>query len=432
MATLTNLFFHSAQKLIFFESKARYKIIAKGRRFGLTFGFALYVILYMLREKMPVLWVDTSYPNVLRYFDRYFFPILKKLPARTWKFNRQTYELKLNGTWCDFRSATHPDNIEGFGYGLVVINEAGIVLRNPRIWHESVRPMMMEHKAAALIGGTPKGKRLKKLGIDHPFFELYERAKKKSAEGNTDWQDFQFSSYDNKYLDPEEIAEMWADMPPGLRDQEIYGKFIDLDGEEILKREWWQWYDAPTRGTTFIFQSWDTAFKTKETNDWSVCTTWQIVGQRLECLDMWRGRVPFPSLVKVARNLVSQWKPNRVIIEDRSSGTSLIQVFREEGVSVDAIEPIGDKVLRGHRVTPYLERGQVWLPAGIDGAPPPTWTGELVDECADVPMSEHDDIYDTVTQAIEYARPHLDRPAERVRPTPKTKRMRGSETTKGY
>jgi len=35
--------YHKNQAKIFFENDSRYKIIAKGRRFGLTRGFATYI-----------------------------------------------------------------------------------------------------------------------------------------------------------------------------------------------------------------------------------------------------------------------------------------------------------------------------------------------------------------------------------------------------
>ena len=62
----------------------------------------------------------------------------------------------------DFRSADKPENIEGFGYALIILNEAGIILKNRRLWEETIRPMAMDYKAKVIIGGTPKGKRVKK------------------------------------------------------------------------------------------------------------------------------------------------------------------------------------------------------------------------------------------------------------------------------
>src|SRR5690554_4141086 len=122
-----NIEYHKNQQKIFFESDTRYKVIAKGRRFGLTRGFAHYVIDNMLDGVGPILWVDTIYGNIERYFERYFLPVLKTLPKNTWKYRANRNDLKILQAVCDFRSADRPENIEGFGYALIIINEAGIV-----------------------------------------------------------------------------------------------------------------------------------------------------------------------------------------------------------------------------------------------------------------------------------------------------------------
>ena len=109
------------------------KVIAKGRRFGLTKGFAHYVIESMLDGKTPVLWMDTTYSNIKRYVKRYFFPILKQLPKNLWKYRVNRSDLKILNSICDFRSTDKPENIEGFGYSLIVLNEAGIILKNRRL-----------------------------------------------------------------------------------------------------------------------------------------------------------------------------------------------------------------------------------------------------------------------------------------------------------
>ena len=209
--------YHKKQKEILFGSDARFKVIAKGRRFGLTKGFANYVIDKMLDGNSPVLWVDTIYGNIDRYVERYFIPVLKKLPKRLWKYRSNRNDLKIGNSVCDFRSADNPENIEGFGYALIVINEAGIVLKNRSLWNETILPMILDYKADVLIGGTPKGKTVKRTNEKHLFYELYERGHTPSIkdghpsiqEGNkSSWTSFNFSSYDNPLLDPKEIDEL--------------------------------------------------------------------------------------------------------------------------------------------------------------------------------------------------------------------------------
>ena len=49
-------------------------------------------------------------------------------------------------------------------------------------------------------------------------------------------------------------------------------------GGAIVKTEWLRYYepgDLPS-GFSFVLQSWDTANKSGELNDFSVCTTWGV------------------------------------------------------------------------------------------------------------------------------------------------------------
>ena len=129
----------------------------------------------MLDGVTPILWVDTVYGNIERYVERYFIPTLKGLPKNLWKYRSNRNELRIGNSVCDFRSADNPENIEGFGYALIVINEAGIVLKNRNLWSESILPMILDQKARVLIGGTPKGKTVKRTKEKHLFYELFER-----------------------------------------------------------------------------------------------------------------------------------------------------------------------------------------------------------------------------------------------------------------
>ncbi|PIS44280.1 MAG: hypothetical protein COT22_11375 [Ignavibacteria bacterium CG08_land_8_20_14_0_20_37_9] len=185
-----------------FDDPAKFKVIAKGRRFGLTRGMALHVIEKCIDDESPILWVDTVNSNIERYFDRYFMPVLKNLDRGTWNYNRQKNELKIYNSIVDFRSAESPENIEGFGYKIIIINEAGIVLKNRRLWEESIRPMVLDFSASVLIGGTPKGKKHK--GCPHLFYELFERGKSDGIR----WKSFNYSTYDNPLLKRVDIDEM--------------------------------------------------------------------------------------------------------------------------------------------------------------------------------------------------------------------------------
>jgi predicted phage terminase large subunit-like protein len=75
----------------------------------------------------------------------------------------------------------------------------------------------------------------------------------------------------------------------------------------------------------FIVQSWDTAIKTSDESDYSVCTTWGIFDDRYYLVDLFREKVTYPDLKKEVQNLTNKYKPKYLIIEDKASGQQLIQ-----------------------------------------------------------------------------------------------------------
>jgi len=104
------------------------------------------------------------------------------------------------------------------------------------------------------------------------------------------------------------------------------------EGGNIFKHEWWRYWEQgkapwqldssseshlPIRG---IVQSWDTAFKEKQANDFSVCETWNILDNGYYLVDVWRGKVDFPKLKLVAVANWEQSHPMAVLIEDAASG----------------------------------------------------------------------------------------------------------------
>lgn len=394
--------YHDNQKEIFYGSNARYKVIAKGRRFGLTRGMANYVMQNMAKGMTPVLWVDTMYGNIERYVERYFLPVLKRMPKSLWKYRANKNDLKIGNAVCDFRSADKPENIEGFGYALIILNEAGIILKNRRLWEETIRPMIMDYKAKVIIGGTPKGKRVRNTGEGHLFYELYKRGETGNVKGETEWQSFNFSSYDNPLLDPKEVDELANDISPSLRDQEIFGKFIDKETAGVIKSEWWRYYDVtklPTERVLKKVQSWDTAFKENDSNDFSVCTTWLITANGYFLLDLWKGRVEFPELKKKCTELNEVHEPNEILIEDKASGQSLIQEMqRETRLPIKPIKIDKDKIARVHAVTPLIEAGKVHLPKEA------AWVNDCITECEDFPNGEFDDVVDSISQFLNYAK----------------------------
>ena len=178
----------------------------------------------------------------------------------------------------------------------------------------------------------------------------------------------------------------------------------------IIKKKWIQWwdYDDPP-DCSYIIQTYDTAFSTKTTADYSVIQTWGIF-ENLETdstgRESWvsnlillgneKGRFDYPTLRTKAQELYDYHKPDVCIIEKKASGQSLIQDMRRAGLPVLDYTPDRDKTARVYAATPLMEAGRVWLPKGYE------WSDSLFSEAITFPNGRHDDQVDAMTMAVHY------------------------------
>lgn len=168
-------------------------------------------------------------------------------------------------------------------------------------------------------------------------------------------------------------------------------------GGAMVKRHWVQRYDElpPKSEQIVTMQSWDTASKGGPDNDWSVCTTWILArNHRYYLVDVWRGRVDYPSLKAKVVELAKAWKARRVIVEDAGAGMMLMQELPQKVPGLVAIRPEGDKATRMAAASAKFEAGQAFLPKQ---AP---WLADLEAELFAFPGSRHDDQCDSISQAL--------------------------------
>ena len=164
----------------------------------------------------------------------------------------------------------------------------------------------------------------------------------------------------------------------------------DQEGS-IFKTRWWQYRDLeedeePTR----VFQYWDTAFNTKEQNDYTVCCTIAEVEDGYLVRDIFRARLEYPDLLRSMKQQYERWSPEAVFVENKASGISAVQSLRRETrIPVIPGKVEKDKMTRANKVTGTVEAGRVFLPKS---ALP--WVGTFVDELTDFPNVAHDDQVD--------------------------------------
>ena len=120
----------------------------------------------------------------------------------------------------------------------------------------------------------------------------------------------------------------------------------------IVKREWLKFYTPEEKPDDFdtILQSWDTAVKDTELANFSVCTTWGVKDAKAYLLDVFRRSWSFRILRRPFETLAALHNATVVLVEDKASGSSLIQELRAEGFSIVQAAPAleGDKIMRLH------------------------------------------------------------------------------------
>ena len=170
-------------------------------------------------------------------------------------------------------------------------------------------------------------------------------------------------------------------------------------GGGMVKEAWFRNCGPNELPTPFsqIIQSWDTANKPSELADYSVCTTWGIKDSRFYLLNVFRKKLAFPELKRAVVEQDALFKPTVILIEDRASGTQLIQELIAAGLSkVTRINPEGDKIMRLNAQTATIENGFVYIPNEA------LWRADYLHELAVFPNGRYDDQVDSTAQALAW------------------------------
>lgn len=195
-------------------------------------------------------------------------------------------------------------------------------------------------------------------------------------------------------------------------------------GGGILKTEHLRMWpcDRPLPVLEYVLQSYDCAFTEKTTGDPTANSTYGVFtyeGRRQAMLlDAWDEHLSYPDLRTKA---IDEWhslygadanakparkgrKPDRVLVEAKASGQSLLQDLRLAKVPAIGYNPgNADKISRAHQSAPTLELGIIWIPESRKNPGQfVSWAQPFIKQLTKFPVAEHDDYVDTFTQAIIY------------------------------
>lgn len=197
------------------------------------------------------------------------------------------------------------------------------------------------------------------------------------------------------------------------RDKKVMGSFAVAGqfqqrpaprGGGIFKDEWWQHHsELPALEWRAIYG--DTAQKTKEKNDWSVFQCWGKGREngRAYLIDQVRGKWEAPELLAHGRAFWNKHKAqtNHLAgrlrsfqVEDKVSGTALIQTLKREGIPIVGVQRFVDKITRAYDASPSIEAGNASLPENA------SWLSDFLAEASGFPTGKHDDMVDCMMDAV--------------------------------
>ena len=369
-----------------------------GRRWGKTV-LGLVLVLAALLSGMRVAWLVPTYRNsnpLWRAVESALSPLRKAGRA---KLNRaERYAEMWNGGFLGIYTADNPDAMRGEWFHLVVVDEAARVPE--AVIEEVVEPTLADADGEMVAISTPRGKnwfyRLWRRGVedgeyvkgwiaptsDNPspmIRKAFERARDRFGEHSTTFR------------------------------QEWLALFVD-DGARVWLRDWCEDRfriddEAMDRRVIARALSYDTAAKDKDTNAYSALTVGELLDDyRMRLRHVWRDRLLFPNLAAQVEHDIDRWdrdgKLRDIIIEDKSSGTSLYQTLMASGSArirslLRAYMPTGTKEQRFEQAGVWVKNGSFLLPQPSSST---SWLIAFEDEVFE--ESEFLDQRDSVSQLI--------------------------------
>jgi len=195
-------------------------------------------------------------------------------------------------------------------------------------------------------------------------------------------------------LIPLKMLEYFRDKRPKTFES-LYQGNPSAAGGDIVHREWFKYFKERPEKVYRTILSVDTAFKEKESNDYSVIGTWFETESAGYLDDVFREKMSFPKLRDALKSIAARVNPDLILIEDKGSGTSLIQDLQDQtllpivGVPADV-----SKTARLHRATGQYESGNIYHKQGAH------WLNDFEHELLTFPNAVYDDQVDMVTHYI--------------------------------
>jgi hypothetical protein len=401
---------HEAQ-LGIYNSPARFKVVAAGRRFGKSYLAAITLLLEGLKEShvgMSGRHYDLSLKEIyyvaptFEQAKKIMWPLLKHLGRgviTSTHENTATCTLS-NGRRISIKGADRPDTLRGVGISYVVMDEFAFM--KEEVWDKILRPTLSDVEGSALFIGTPEGK--------NHFYDLFLQAAEK---GLPEWEAFTFKSIDNPTLAKEEITNARNNLSSEIFRQEYEASFSEGSGK-VFKADWWK-FDTESEGAGDYYIAVDLAGFSKEgigkkgqlklRDEHAIAIvkagTW---GWFVE--DIWHGQWDVRETALMIVKAYRDYRPVSIGIEKGALKNAvepyLVDEMKRLNIYFIASELTHGNQQKADRIRWALqgraEKGRITL--NKDGE----WVRRFLDQAADFPNPlSHDDLIDAVAYIDQLA-----------------------------
>lgn len=312
---------HPKQQIVY-NSKAKYKILSCGRRWGKT--SLAYVMAVETAVKGGRVWWIAPVSQIANIAWRLISSNLKNLPNIEINITEKRIFLPGGGEiWC--KSADNPDNLRGEGLNLAIFDEAAYVKDN--VWSEIIQPMLADsldengkNNGRAVFISTPNG-------VGNYFHELWLMGQDKEQNEYESWK---FPSISRPSLDKEFVEKVKKSIPKLIFEQEWLGEFV-ADGQSVFKN-----IDAicclnesiPIPGETY-FAGIDWGSK----NDPTVMAVFNVRNREMVKLFVTH-ESDFEKQYVDIENIARMYGVSRILVEENAIGIAPFQALRSKGLPV--------------------------------------------------------------------------------------------------
>ena len=205
------------------DDNHRFKVIDCGRRAGKSFLVSIKLLDFASKNPKSIVWYIS--PNYKQSKSIMWQMLRDIIPQHGISKTNET-ELKIelkNGSQILLKGAEDPDSLRGVRIDFCVFDEVAFIDKWNEVW-KVVRPTLIDSKASCWFISTPNG-------FNH-FKEMYENMGKdgKPVFAPSDHAAFHFTSYDNPYLDIDELKNAKETTDEDSFAQEYMGEFRKMVG----------------------------------------------------------------------------------------------------------------------------------------------------------------------------------------------------------